>query len=593
METNVDPRISALAAEIAESPEKNVPLLLLRLKEIVTDPSLSGKQLQKLKQDVYYYDLIQYCILVLKQDFSRIQGSWATAGHLADLLSNCCVNFEPLEETEEYYNKVLPLAVENLLLLARRLQARRTRAVKNEEKAEFIHTFRIVAASLCWLCDEFIQLTHQVLKSEHFLQLLLTDDVETGVIVMSVLQNLIRVNGKVFGELEETTEFAILDELVFKLSSTNNPVTGSTATRVLLLIVSNHPTLVTQICSRYKGLQHLLKKQWTGKGFNNDLEQLLELLYSGSFHHTEMQRLQQAASLIQAAWKAFQTRKRLKKLPNAVATIQRSFRNKKEKERLILERQKEEEELRHHLLLQRQRAIRRFHQRQLELLQIIPAELLNRHIQDQEMKAALLIQRHWRGHRERRNFHQQKQALKQYKAAVTLQRAVLRFLKKRRNAKQILSPWKGPPGLTDARRLELKKKVEEHIGLHRSPVLSAESSNELHLKAQEMLIQHWVDINLQRKADLRRDALLAQINTDLEFLTNMPSLKEATTKDIDIFTSRSVPVAARARQSHNAMLQYMRWPWWKKLGDEFLDPENIPEDNLEAEIDSLYLGGDG
>ncbi|KAG2459597.1 IQCB1 protein, partial [Polypterus senegalus] len=506
--------------------------------------------------------------------------------------SNCCVNFEPLEETEEYYNKVLPLAVENLLLLARRLQARRTRAVKNEEKAEFIHTFRIVAASLCWLCDEFIQLTHQVLKSEHFLQLLLTDDVETGVIVMSVLQNLIRVNGKVFGELEETTEFAILDELVFKLSSTNNPVTGSTATRVLLLIVSNHPTLVTQICSRYKVKMDYIT--FIEISFISAVIQLVEdrmvLTVVDILHDI---RLQQAASLIQAAWKAFQTRKRLKKLPNAVATIQRSFRNKKEKERLILERQKEEEELRHHLLLQRQRAIRRFHQRQLELLQIIPAELLNRHIQDQEMKAALLIQRHWRGHRERRNFHQQKQALKQYKAAVTLQRAVLRFLKKRRNAKQILSPWKGPPGLTDARRLELKKKVEEHIGLHRSPVLSAESSNELHLKAQEMLIQHWVDINLQRKADLRRDALLAQINTDLEFLTNMPSLKEATTKDIDIFTSRSVPVAARARQSHNAMLQYMRWPWWKKLGDEFLDPENIPEDNLEAEIDSLYLGGDG
>lgn len=45
-------------------------------------------------------------------------------------------------------------------------------------------------------------------------------------------------------------------------------------------------------------------------------------------------------------------------------------------------------------------------------------------MEEMEGKSALTIQRFWRGYRARRNFHQQRQFLKEYKAAVVIQRAV-------------------------------------------------------------------------------------------------------------------------------------------------------------------------
>lgn len=49
---------------------------------------------------------------------------------------------------------------------------------------------------------------------------------------------------------------------------------------------------------------------------------------------------------------------------------------------------------------------------------------VDKHMHEMREKAALTIQRHWRAFKARRNFHQQKRNLKEYKAAVLIQRAV-------------------------------------------------------------------------------------------------------------------------------------------------------------------------
>lgn len=49
---------------------------------------------------------------------------------------------------------------------------------------------------------------------------------------------------------------------------------------------------------------------------------------------------------------------------------------------------------------------------------------VEKHNREIEEKSALVIQKHWRGYRGRKNFHQQMPSLTEYKAAVTLQRAV-------------------------------------------------------------------------------------------------------------------------------------------------------------------------
>ncbi|XP_008166030.2 IQ calmodulin-binding motif-containing protein 1 isoform X2 [Chrysemys picta bellii] len=587
----VDSRILALAAQVTESSDRDVPVLLLKLKEILNSTSLGSKESQKVKQDLYYYNLVQYCMLVLKQDYSRLPGGWATAAQLSEILSQCCVGLEVKEDPEEFYNKLLPSAVDNLLFLGRRLQARFIRAIKDEEKSEFLRCFRTVTDAICWLFGGHIQLTECVLQSNHFLQLLITDDVETATAMMSMLQNILRANSSVLLHVDEKILHSVLDELVYKLSSTTNPVTGNAATKVLLSVAESHPQLVELLSTRYKGLRTLLSKQWAGKGFDRNLNQLSDLLYSESCRKGEMQRLHQAACLIQAVWRGFLTRKRLKTLPIAVTALQRSFRAKRKQELQHLKRLKEDETLRQQLQLQRQRAMRLFHERQLTLLEIVHAGQVDRYIQEMEGKAALTIQRHWRGYRTRRKVHQQRQSLKQHKAAVTIQRAAHKFLGKCQRKRKAFSPWKEAQELTSAQKLALQQKLEDYIRLYPASQMAEEMSKELHRQAQEKLAQYLLRSSLDRRAEQRREALLAQVNTDMELLMSAPSLMEATEKDLDVFMSRSVPVACKARQSHNTMLKYTRWPWWKKLGDEFMDDDMIPDDVLNTEFGTLFIGG--
>ncbi|NXT88621.1 IQCB1 protein, partial [Anhinga rufa] len=586
-----DPRVLALAAQVTEGGEQDIPLLLLKLKGILNSASLRGEESKKIKQDIYDYDLAQYCMLVLRQDHSRLRRGWATAAQLAEILSHCCVGLEVKEDPEEFYKKFLPSAIDNLLFLGRRLQARFIRAVKDEEKQDFLRWFQTVTDAICWLFGGHIQLAGCVLQNDHFLQLLITDDVETANIIMSVLHNILRVDSSVLLQVDDETLHSVLDELVYKLSSTTNPVIGNAATKLLLLVAKFYKQLVKLLTARYKGLKGLLSKQWTGKGFDRDLGQLLDLLYlEQSNGKGEIQRQHQAACTIQALWRGFQTRKRLKKLPQAVTTLQRNFRAKREQELQHLKKQKEDEALKLQMQLQRQRAMRLFHERQLALLEIIHASQVNKYMEEMEGKSALTIQRFWRGYRARRNFHQQRQSLREYKAAVVIQRAACKFLEKRRR-RRILSPWKDPKGLTDEQRLALQQKVDDYIKLHPAPQMSEEMSKELHMQAQEKLAQFLLRSRLDQRAAQRRETLLAQVNTDVELLMNAPGLAETTEKDIDVFMSRSIPVATKARQSHNTMLKYTRWPWWKKLGDEFEEDDVIPDDALNAELGTLFIGG--
>ncbi|KFQ27656.1 IQ calmodulin-binding motif-containing protein 1, partial [Merops nubicus] len=585
-----DPRVLALAAQVTESREQDIPLLLLKLKGILSNTSLGCEESKKIKQDIYDYDLTQYCMLVLRQDHSQLPGGWATAAQLAEILSHCCVGLEVKGDPEEFYKKFLPSAIDNLLFLGRRLQARFIRAIKDGKKQDFLRWFRTVTDAICWLFGGHIQLTACVLQNDHFLQLLITDDVETAIVTMSVLHNILRVNSSVLLQVDEETLHSVLDELVYKLSSTTNPVIGTAAIKLLLLVAKFCKQLAKLLTARYKGLKSLLSKQWTGKGFDKDLSQLLDLLYlEQSNGKGEIQGQHQAACIIQATWRGYQTRKKLKKLPQAVTALQRSFRAKREQDLQHL-KQKEDEALKVQMQLQRQRAMRHFHERQLAVLEIIHASQVNKYLEETEGKSALTIQRFWRGYRARRNFHQQRRSLKEYKAAVIIQRAVCKLLEKRRSRRPVL-PWKDPKGLTDEQRAALQQKVDDYIKLHPASQMSEEMSKELHMQAQEKLARFLLRSRLDQRATQRRETLLAQVNTDAELLTNSPGLAETTEKDLCVFVSRSIPVATKARESHNTMLKYMCWPWWKKLGEEFMEGDVIPDDALNAELGTLFIAG--
>ncbi|XP_058151713.1 IQ calmodulin-binding motif-containing protein 1 isoform X3 [Dasypus novemcinctus] len=573
--TGTDPRILSLAAEVAKSPEQNVPVILLKLKEIINSTSLGSSELKKIKQDIYCYDLIQYCLLVLSQDCSRIQGGWTTISQLTQILSHCCVGLEPGEDAEEFYNELLPSAAENFLVLGRHLQTCFINAAKGEEKDELLHFFQIVADSLFWLLGGHVQLIQNVLQSDHFLHLLQTDNVQIGSTVMTVLQNILQINSGDLLRIEGKTLHSILDEVVFKLLSTRSPEIRSTATKLLLLMAESHQEILIllRLSACYKGVRSLLNNQETGSEFNQELRQLLGLLSPKVHQEEEEQKLHQAACLIQAYWKGFQTRKRIKKLPSAVTALQRSFRTKRTTRLVKLNRHKEEEDHRLQVQLQRQRAMRLSRELRLNMLEIVHPAVpgicvtfcciillrqlsvcvvpflgqVEKHNREMEEKSALIIQKHWRGYRERKKFHQQKPSLVEYKAAVTLQRAVAQ--------------------------------------------MSDVASRDLHAQAQERLQHYFMGRAIEERAQQHREALMAQISTNIEQLIRAPSLKEVEEKEPELFISRSRPVAAKAKQAHLTTLKYIQAPWWKKIGEKAGDEIDVAQDELSVELETLFIGG--
>lgn len=62
--------------------------------------------------------------------------------------------------------------------------------------------------------------------------------------------------------------------------------------------------------------------------------------------------------------------------------------------------------------------------------------------------------------------------------------------------------------------------------------------------------------------------------------TDAPKLTTLRLEDIEKFTSRSVPVATKARENHNCEIRLLNQPWWRKLGNEHQDSQYEDEQIL-------------
>ncbi|XP_020338012.2 IQ calmodulin-binding motif-containing protein 1 isoform X1 [Oncorhynchus kisutch] len=597
---DTDTGLRALVASTNIKPEQKVPQVLSKLQDILNRISVQDDgELGAFKNSLFSHGILQYCAgVALKLNYAKVEGGYATATQLAEILSSCCVGVDMGGDTEAFHRQLLPSVTDSLLSLASRLM---NRALAGNGQPEMFRFFKKVMGSVCWLLKAHGHLATQVLQSDHYERMLMSEEERVGTVCVSLWHQLLTANSELVAGLGKGPLSVILDDVVYRMALTSNPVVGGAAIRTLLLVARQQESALQLIIHRFKGLEGMIGREWRGRGFDEDVDQLIKLLHREvpkPADHTETwpEECVRAACVIQAAWRSYQTRRRVKNLPRAVRSLQRSFRERRRRRVQQAQAVCWEEELRLQLCVRRQRARREFHQKQLQLLQLLPPGQVQQYLGEVERQAAIQIQRVWRGHRERRNFQQRRNTHTQHRAAVVLQRTVLRFLKRRRaeKAPPSLSPWNGPRGLTDSRRAELKREVEEHIALHPSSVVSLEGSRELHAQTQALLLQHLQGREAELREHTHTHALLAQINTDLELLLNAPSLSVATVTDCDVFRSRSAPVAARARQSHNALLQAGRLPWWKMLGDGDItcpESESAHKDHrLEAEFNSLYLG---
>ncbi|KAK3591386.1 hypothetical protein CHS0354_005304 [Potamilus streckersoni] len=570
-----DRRVLILAAEIAETKDRRVPCLLLTLREILDSAQATSQDGRRIRKEIVEYNLLEVLILVLKQDFSVVDGEWTTAAKLTAILSHVCIGMDlPGKEMQDFKDNQLPLITENIFLVARRVQARYcklpNRAVNEKERTLLLSNLKTVLEALTYLASGYLEVTSKLIESPWLLQLLITDDAETVTQVMDMLPKVIRANWVVLKKTNQKTLYSIMDELIYKLSVDSNVNVGASATKCVLSICEYHKLMVEILCTRYRGLRPLLGK-WDGRGFSRDLKNLLLLLEAGTAEQAQNKKYNQAAIVLQAYWKGYITRKKLDRANKSFSKFQKAFRNRREqKEQMKFTRQMESD-AEYLGKLNRKKIMRDFKQRQLHTIEILPAAKVESYLQNEQTQAAIQIQRYWKGYNERMKISGRRDLAQQTRAAIKIQRGVRTWLERQDAKRGDIPVSLRPPGLTDERRQELHQYIvdwrEENPPKHKT----REEIEKLHAQTQSLLNRYYLNVKKNRKAQQIREALIARVDTDSELVSLAPDLSHVTEKDVEMFSSRSVPVATKARVNHMEQLRIMKLPWYRKLGDEYQD----------------------
>ncbi|KAF7643790.1 hypothetical protein LDENG_00233180 [Lucifuga dentata] len=574
----------------AVGPEQRASLLSDGLRKALSMAALQADSsaLTRVKSHMYLSGVLSLCVHTLSMDPRKLHGGWSAATTLAQLTSSCCVGVEPGEQDEAFHRLFLPSVMEALLSLASQL-------VKG---AESLSLLRKVMDSVGWLLRGHTHLTAQVLSSVHYEHIQVCDDVPVSLLCVHLWTQVCTVSRDFLAGLNEESVMLLLNDAVCQLAVSSDPSAGGASVRLILLMANQLKVCLRPLLLRFRGLDSLLDKDWRGRGFDQEVDQLIALLQSSSESQACSKRVW-AACAIQAAWRSFQTRRRVKNLNTAVSTLQRRYRARRRRWLQQQEVQQCEEDLKYQVCVRRQQARREFHYKQRQLLQLLPPDQVQSYLAECERRAAVMIQSFWRGFTWRRHYNTLRHTLRhthtQQQAARTIQRVVRRFLKRVRalKATPITPFWIGQMGLTDSRRVELKRHMEEYISVHISSRVSLQQCVSLHEEVQHLLLSELQRGEQQRREKERREALLAHTHTQLELLRDAPPLSVVMVTDAESLLSPSASIAARARNAHNALLQASRLPWWRMLNKK--DAENVycpaQPDGLEAEFGGLFLGG--
>uniref|UniRef100_K1QXP7 IQ calmodulin-binding motif-containing protein 1 n=1 Tax=Magallana gigas TaxID=29159 RepID=K1QXP7_MAGGI len=448
-----------------ETKDRGVPALLLNLREILASAPKGTKDGIRVRNECWEFNILQVLVLVLKQDFSIVDGDWQTAAALAAILS--------------------------------------------------------VGVSMVATVTDIRRPQYGIRNNGTSPQ-----------------------NPSMQQDIDKKLKFSIMDELIYKLSVNTDATIASAATKCVLKICDIHKPMIDVVCSRYKS------------------------------------RFARAATVIQTIWRGFIARKKLQKANKAFSKFQNTYRRKQR----IMEKRKEEAkvamELERRLKLNRQKIMREFKEKQLHTIEILPAAHVEKYMQNEQIQAAVKIQRIWRGHNCRQSIDQRKVLIQRYKAAIILQRGVRKWLEKVRKKRERFQFTIKPPGLTENRRVELQQKITQYREENPPQYSKREDLEKVHKKAAEMLQRHYVTLKSTREKHAHREALLARLDTDSELLSLAPPLKDAREKDIEMYSSNLLPIATKARTDHIETLRLLRQPWWKKLRDDLQDQEYEEEDYI-------------
>ena len=581
--SNPENDILHIAQLVADAQDEEVPPLLSKLTVLLQKHPVGSSEYKEVRKVIWKYDLLSWCAVALSFDYTNVNGGFELVSNISEIFCDCCCSVN-VNESQEFVHDVLPAAVASLLKLIHQLQQHIIQKIKiiSRIKKTAADIINIIFDHLVSLVTAYPQTCAATVGSPDLLRIIMEDE-NTPELVMKVcffIHRVIKLNRHCISQCSDGTIQSLLDELVYKLTSSSNKEIVHMSTRLIVAIANQNNKLVPVMVMRFKGLKAVLSR-WKGHGFDHDLSQLSALFEAGTAERAELIRKNNAATTIWAYYIGWKTRSRIKKLHKAVPILQRKFRQKREKNFLERNDVNSQSQSKTTLKFQRQLSLRRTHEKQLHALEIVPANKIGDHIQNEENAAAIRIQSHFRAYHQRKNYHNAKVLKKQNDAATIIQRRVRKYLSKKKpvssqSADSQYNFWNDE--INDEVRNQLLLDIGHWQAANKRLGVTRKEAMEVHVSSQKLYYNHCLKEAVDGVKFQSLEALLAKIHTEEDVLKHLPSLTNASRQDVMNLASSNNAVRIAAAQQHRAEMNKIMQPWWKKLNSSGKEEVNI--DNI-------------
>ncbi|XP_076356083.1 IQ calmodulin-binding motif-containing protein 1-like isoform X2 [Tachypleus tridentatus] len=531
-------KIKKIAMEISDVGINDIPEKLGNVNDILNEGISDSKEMNEACQAIWDYNIFSLIVSVIKQDFSKINGSWETAVKLISILKKIITVFQPEDgETDRAYKDQLVLAMDHILAAAGRYVTTVEKEVSKDSTE-----YQVLSCMFKTL---------NVIVKVH----------PRGIIVSLNSKRLLSL---LMSNCDEVYKFsAKLLVLLLYYGKWSVEVLSSA---LKSLVLSAHH--LTTSCS---DLLEVLQK-WQGKGFDHNLQILQHLLHRilDDSQAIENEKRHKAATKIQAAYRGYRTRKQLKLANDYIARLQRHYRLKKsnkEKQQLTNWLKKEQK---FDSKIERARKLRLFHQKCLQAIDSLPSEEVDNYLQLLQQEAATKIQRAWKCFLCRREMKKMSVIKRRELAAEKIQRQVRKWLKQRRTCKE--QPHLETFQQQQSASFDLSELEEEAvIWKMKHPVIVPLDRNEQLKQFTEtnVLLQEFYSLKpLRIRRRQRIDALAAQVESHFQLLKNPPRIEDVTVEDLKLYHSFSKPIITKAKLAHEEEMAKLNLPWWKKRNEK-------------------------
>eukprot|EP00118_Oscarella_pearsei_P008415 m.43145 g.43145 ORF g.43145 m.43145 type:complete len:587 (+) comp33418_c0_seq1:92-1852(+) len=567
-DSDVKKRVQTLAVNISESGDENLAWKLLTIADVLEDcrRSSSRTHLTSAQQEIWRCGLLETIVDILNESFDDVKGAWTTAAKLCQIASECIENVAVVQSKPDFVSK----AVETILLAAsvqqEKFVAILASGASKAEAKQLLDDFRLTLRSAVRICTALPTYASHFLQLPLLLHMLITENTETAHLLLASVKTIVEGDPTVVTTVDQVLISNLLDEIVFKISSTQEALIACSAIRVGLCLVDASRSLLPLFIAQYSGLKPLIGK-WKRQGFDEDVNQLVAFLEVDQEEKLAEKRRNDAACCIQAHWRGCRTRKQLTVAQAGIVKLQRLVRDR------LLQKREGKETARLSAVVQQakedqyRQEMRQSMMKQMQYMQHMPAGKIDDYLMERESKASTVLQTRYRGLLARRKVAQRRVQVERNKAARRIQRNYREHLGRRKREEK-------RPGqkssfllrdISEERRRELQEKIA--VGRERKPYLfdSMDALRDLHEKAQQMMGKFLTRGVREREQDVRRRSLVARLQSDAEQFLSAPRLEDVTSEDIEAFSSVSAPVAAMAQRAHAEEIKAASLPWWKRV----------------------------